>query len=44
MLLREHKRYRVLNHQISREHIRSINKEKQQSFFTAVKQSAHHDK
>jgi hypothetical protein len=44
MLLREHKRYKVLNHHISRENIKGINQSKQESFFSSVKQSAQFDR
>lgn len=44
MLLREHKRYKVLNHHISRENIREINRSKQESFFSAVQDSARYDR
>lgn len=32
-----------MNHHISREHIKQVNKSKQQTFFTAVKQSMNYD-
>jgi TRAP-type C4-dicarboxylate transport system substrate-binding protein len=44
LLLREHKRYQVLNLQMSKDSVKEANKARQQSFYSAVKESANYDK